>query len=133
VVKVLNHNRETFMTRILSMAALSAVAALFGIALGASSAPAQTASSGQPCGPVAYSAAEQKYVGVPCTAPTPQAEAGKAAPCGPVAYSAAEQKYVGVPCTAPTPQAEAGKPAPCGIVSYSVAEQRNVGIPCPQK
>ena len=52
-----------------------------------------------PCGPVAYSGAEQKYVGVPCTAPTPKAEAGKTAPCGPVAYSGAEQRYVGVPCT----------------------------------
>jgi hypothetical protein len=61
---------------------------------------AQTqASAPAPCGPVAYSNAEQKYVGVPCAPPTPKVEAGKAAPCGPVAYSNAEQKYVGVPCT----------------------------------
>ena len=52
-----------------------------------------------PCGPVAYSAADQKYTGVPCTPATPQVEAGKAAPCGPVSYSAADQKYTGVPCT----------------------------------
>ena len=50
------------------------------------------------CGPVAYSVADQKYVGIPCTAPTPKAEAGKAAPCGPVAYSVAEQRYTGIPC-----------------------------------
>jgi hypothetical protein len=47
---------------------------------------------------VAYSTAEQKHVGIPCTAPTPKAEAGQPAPCGPVAYSTAEQKHVGVPC-----------------------------------
>ena len=52
-----------------------------------------------PCGPVAYSNAEQKYVGIPCTAPTPKTEAGQSAPCGPVAYSVADQKYVGIPCT----------------------------------
>jgi hypothetical protein len=85
-----------------------------------------------PCGPVAYSAADQKYSGVPCTAPTPQAAAGTAAPCGPVAYSAADQKYSGVPCTAPTPKAEAGKPAPCGPVAYSAADQRTV-VPCATK
>jgi hypothetical protein len=86
-----------------------------------------------PCGPVAYSAADQKHVGMPCTAPTPQVEAGKAAPCGPVAYSVAEQKHVGVPCTAPTQKAEAGQPAPCGPVAYSVAEQKHVGVPCTTK
>ncbi len=93
-------------------------------------APAQAPA---PCGPVAYSAAEQKYVGIPCTAPTQKAEAGKPAPCGPVAYSQAEQKYVGVPCTAPAPQAEAGKAAPCGPVAYSNAEQKYVGVPCTQR
>src|SRR5882757_2223645 len=86
-----------------------------------------------PRGPVAYSVAEQKYVGVPCTPTTPKAEAGQAAPCGPVAYSVAEQRYVGIPCTAPTPKAEAGKPAPCGPVAYSVAEQKYVGVPCTHK
>ena len=59
------------------------------------SASAQTTPA--PCGPVAYSAAEQKYVGVPCNAATTQTDAGKPA-CGVVAYSNAEQKYVGVPC-----------------------------------
>jgi hypothetical protein len=91
---------------------------------------AQTAAPA-PCGPVAYSAADQKYVGVPCAAPTPTTEAGKTAPCGPVAYSVAEQRYTGVPCTAPTPKAEAGKAAPCGPVAYSVADQKYVGVPCP--
>ena len=81
------------MVRIVPMAA---VAALFGAAFAISSATAQTPTPG--CGPVAYSQSEQKYVGVPCTAPTPKVEAGKAAPCGPVAYSVAEQKNVGVPC-----------------------------------
>jgi hypothetical protein len=94
---------------------------------------AQTPQSPAPCGPVAYSAADQKYVGVPCSAPTPMADAGKPAPCGPVAYSAADQKYVGVPCTAPTPKAEAGKPAPCGPVAYSSADQKYVGVPCTTK
>ena len=75
-------------------------------------------------------AAEQKYVGVPCTPTAPKAEAGQSAPCGPVAYSVAEQRYVGIPCTAPTPKAEAGKPAPCGPVAYSAAEQKYVGVPC---
>ena len=56
------------------------------------------ASGKAPCGPVAYSVSEQKYVGVPCTAPTPKADASGKAPCGAVAYSVAEQKYVGVPC-----------------------------------
>jgi hypothetical protein len=83
-----------------------------------------------PCGPVAYSVAEQKYVGVPCAPTAPKAEAGQSAPCGPVAYSVAEQRYVGIPCTAPTPKAEAGKAAPCGPVAYSVAEQKYVGVPC---
>jgi hypothetical protein len=83
------------------------------------------------CGPAAYSVADQKYVGIPCTAPTPKADAGQAAPCGPVAYSVADQKYVGVPCTAQTPKAEAGKPAPCGPVAYSVSDQTYVGVPCP--
>ena len=45
------------------------------------------------------STAEQKYVGLPCTSPTPKAEAGNAAPCGPVAYSTADQNYVSRPCT----------------------------------
>jgi hypothetical protein len=55
-------------------------------------------SDGKPCGAVAYSVAEQKYVGVPCNAPATQTSDGK--PCGAVAYSVAEQKYVGVPCPA---------------------------------
>jgi hypothetical protein len=78
------------------------------------------------CGPEAYSAADQKYVGVPCTA----ASAGTSSPCGPEAYSAAEQKYVGVPCSAPAQKTADGKAA-CGAEVYSVAEQRYVGVPCP--
>src|SRR3954447_17743137 len=86
-----------------------------------------------PCGPVAYSAADQKYSAVPCTAPAATAEAGKPAPCGPGAYSAADQKYTGVPCTAPSQKAEAGKPAPCGPVAHSAADQKYVGVPCTTK
>jgi hypothetical protein len=111
-------------------ASLAAVASLAVFAPTGSQAQAKPPA---PCGAVAYSNAEQKYVGVPCTAPAPAVEAGKAAPCGPVAYSAAEQKYVGVPCTAPTQKAEAGKAAPCGPVAYSAAEQKYVGVPCTQK
>ena len=84
-----------------------------------------------PCGVAAYSVADQKYVSVPCTAPTTKAAEDAAAPCGPAAYSVAEQRYVGVPCTAATPKAEAGKAAPCGPVAYSVGEQKYVGVPCP--
>ena len=58
---------------------------------------AQTAAPA-PCGPVAYSNADQKHTGVPCTPATPKAEAGKGTPCGPVAYSNADQKHTGVPC-----------------------------------
>jgi hypothetical protein len=49
---------------------------------------------------VTYSVAEQKNVGIPCTAPTPQSADGKTAPCGIVAYSVADQRNVGVPCPA---------------------------------
>jgi hypothetical protein len=109
----------------------SSIAAMASLAvLAPTGSQAQTPAPAK-CGAVAYSVAEQKYVGVPCTAPAPKVEAGKPAPCGPVAYSAAEQRYVGVPCTAPTQKAEAGKPAPCGAVAYSVAEQKYVGVPCP--
>jgi hypothetical protein len=82
------------------------------------------------CGTEAYSAADQRYVGVPCPAGTSQA-AGTDKPCGPEVYSAAEQKYVGVPCTAPAPKVEAGQKAACGTEVYSVAEQKYVGVPCP--
>jgi hypothetical protein len=114
--------------------ALSIVAAFLATMASLTLAPvksqAQPAAAPAPCGPVAYSAADQKYTGVPCSAPAAQAGAS---PCGPVAYSAADQKYTGVPCTAPTPKAEAGKPAPCGAVAYSNADQKYVGIPCPTK
>ncbi len=56
-------------------------------------------SVGCPCGPVAYSVAEQEHVGLPWTSPTPKTEAGKASPCGPVAYSVADQNYASRPCT----------------------------------
>src|SRR5262249_21012514 len=82
------------------------------------------------CGPVSYSNADQKYVGVPCTPTTPQADASKTAPCGPVAYSNADQKYTGVPCAPPTPQTDASKSAPCGPVAYSNADQKYTGVPC---
>ena len=84
------------MMRMLPLSTLLAAAALGGAALAITSAAAQTQTPG--CGPETYSQAEQKYVGVPCTAPTPKAEAGKTAPCGPEVYSQAEQKYVGMPC-----------------------------------
>ncbi|MGZ5182324.1 MAG: hypothetical protein ACXWC2_17720 [Ramlibacter sp.] len=90
----------------LSLSGLAAAAALYGASFAISSAIAQTppaaaptqqlTSDGKPCGPVAYSAAEQKYVGIPCNAPSQQTSDGK--PCGAVAYSVAEQKYVGIPC-----------------------------------
>ena len=96
------------MMRMLSMSAFAA-AALFGASFAITSATAQTppaaapaaptqqmTSDGKPCGAVAYSVAEQKYVGIPCNAPAQQTSDGK--PCGAVAYSVAEQKYVGVPC-----------------------------------
>ena len=63
----------------LSLSAMAAAAALFGATFAITSATAQTTpaapaaaptqqmtSDGKPCGPVAYSAAEQKYVGIPC-------------------------------------------------------------------
>jgi hypothetical protein len=123
----------------LSLSALAAAAALCGASFAISSAIAQTppaaapeqqmTSDGKPCGAVAYSVAEQKYVGIPCKAAPHQTSDGK--PCGPVAYSVAEQKYVGVPCNGQTSQTSDGKP--CGAVSYSVAEQKYVGVPCPTK
>jgi hypothetical protein len=125
----------------LSLSALAAAAALYGASFAISSAIAQTppapaaaptqqmTSDGKPCGPVAYSPAEQKYVGIPCNAAPTQTSDGK--PCGPVAYSVAEQKYVGIPCNAPSQQTSDGKP--CGAVAYSVAEQKYVGIPCATK
>ena len=83
------------------------------------------------CGTEVYSAADQKYVGVPCPAATQNA-AGTNTPCGPEVYSAADQRYVGVPCTAPAPKVEAGKTAAaCGTEVYSVADQKYVGVPCP--
>jgi hypothetical protein len=108
----------------LPLSALVGAAALFGVSFAVSSAIAQTppaaapaqqqmTSDGKPCGAVAYSNAEQKYVGIPCNAPTQQTSDGK--PCGPVAYSNAEQKYVGIPCNAPTQQTSDGKP--CGAVA----------------
>jgi hypothetical protein len=84
------------MMRMLPLTTLVAAAALGGAALAITSATAQTQTA--PCGPEVYSQAEQKYVGIPCTAETPKTESGKAAPCGPEVYSVAEQKYVGVPC-----------------------------------
>ena len=125
----------------LSLSALAAAAALYGASFAISSAIAQTppapaaaptqqmTSDGKPCGPVAYSPAEQKYVGIPCNAPPTQTSDGK--PCGPVSYSAAEQKYVGIPCNAAPTQTSDGKP--CGPVAYSAAEQKYVGLPCPTK
>ena len=117
--------------------ALSIVAAslatMASLALAPAKSQAQPTAAPAPCGPVAYSAADQKYSGVPCSAPTPQADANGKSPCGPVAYSAADQRYSGVPCTAPTPKAEAGKAAPCGPVAYSAADQRYAGVPCPTR
>jgi len=127
------------MIRMLPLSALVAAAALCGATFAITSATAQTppaaapaqqmTSDGKPCGAVAYSVAEQKYVGIPCNAAPTQTSDGK--PCGPVAYSAAEQKYVGIPCNAPAQQTSDGKP--CGPVAYSAAEQKYVGIPCSTK
>ena len=85
------------MTRILFVAALCASSAL-----GLVAASAQTQGDSK-CGPVAYDAAKQTYVGVPCTQQNNQstnATGGKK--CGPVAYDVATQTYVGVPCSANT-------------------------------
>ena len=84
------------MMRMLPLSTLLAAAALGGAALAITSAAAQTQTPG--CGPETYSQAEQKYVGMPCTAETPKAGDSKAEPCGPEVYSVAEQKYVGMPC-----------------------------------
>ena len=81
------------MTRLLPLSTLIAAATLCGAAI-----TSATAQDKPKCGVAAYSAAEQRYVTVPCTAAAPKVEAGQKAPCGPVAYSAAEQRYVGVPC-----------------------------------
>ena len=62
----------------LSLSAFAAAAALCGASFAVSSAIAQTppaaapaqqqmTSDGKPCGAVAYSNAEQKYVGIPCS------------------------------------------------------------------
>jgi hypothetical protein len=112
------------------MLALTAFAASVAVTASMIALVPATAQTEPPCGPVAYSVADQRYVGRPCTPKTPQVEAGKSAPCGMEAYSVADQRYVSTPCTAPTPQAEPGKAAPCGPVAYSVAEQRYVGVPC---
>ena len=109
------------------VASFVSLAALAGVV---TASQAQTAAPAK-CGTEVYSAAEQKYVGVPCPAGTSTA-AGTDKPCGPEVYSAAEQKYVGVPCTAPTPKVEAGQKAACGTEVYSVAEQKYVGVPCSQ-
>jgi hypothetical protein len=113
--------------RTLVLSAFVAAAGLVGAAVAMSSASAQQ--QAQPCGPVAYSQADQKYVGVPCNAPSTKTSDGK--DCGPVAYSVAEQKYVGIPCNAPSTKTSDGKD--CGAVAYSVAEQKYVGVPCPTK
>lgn len=91
---------------------------------------AQTPPKAAACGTEVYSAADQRYVGVPCAAGTQNA-AGTSSPCGPEVYSAAEQRYVGVPCNAGTPKTADGKSVACGTEVYSVAEQKYVGVPCP--
>src|SRR5258708_20457091 len=103
----------------LSLSALAAAAALYGASFAISSAIAQTppaaaptqqmTSDGKPCGPVSYSAAEQKYVGIPCNAAPTQTSDGK--PCGPVPYPAPEQKYVAMPCKPPAHQTPAANPS----------------------
>jgi hypothetical protein len=124
----LNQLGKGFSMRTLVLSAFAATAGLVGAAVALSSASAQT--QAQPCGMVAYSQAEQKYVGVPCNAPAGKTSDGK--DCGPVAYSVAEQKYVGIPCNATSGQKTSdGKD--CGAVAYSVAEQKYVGVPCPTK
>ena len=64
------------MMRMLSLSALIAATALCGATIATAQTPApaapaaaptqQMTSDGKPCGAVAYSVAEQKYVGVPC-------------------------------------------------------------------
>jgi hypothetical protein len=81
------------MSRTLFIAAL-----LTSSAFGIIAANAQSTGDSK-CGPVAYDASKQTYVGVPCTQDT-QAQGSKK--CGPVAYDAATQTYVGIPCAANT-------------------------------
>lgn len=74
------------------------------VALAASPVTAQT-STGQACGPAAWSIADQRYVTVPCTAPIPKAEGGKAA-CGVPTWSIADQRHTVLPCTDPSTASE---------------------------
>jgi hypothetical protein len=116
----------------LSMTTLAAAAVLCGSALAMSSAKAQTPSANQPCGVETYSAADQRYVTLPCSGQQPQQTQGQQANCGIETYSAADQRYVGVPCSAETQKSSDGKES-CGIETYSVAEQKNGGVPCTHK
>ncbi|MBV8192948.1 MAG: hypothetical protein JO339_37400 [Alphaproteobacteria bacterium] len=119
--------------RMLSMTTLAAAAVLCGSALAMSSAKAQTPPANQPCGIETYSAADQKYVTVPCSGAAQQQQTqGQPANCGIETYSAADQKYVGVPCSAQVEKSSDGKES-CGIETYSVAEQKYVGVPCSHK
>jgi hypothetical protein len=122
--------------RMLSMTTLAAAAVLCGSVLAMSSANAQTPPASQPCGVETYSAADQRYVTLPCNGQQPQQQQqqtqGQPANCGIETYSAADQKYVGVPCSATVEKSSDGKES-CGIETYSVAEQKYVGVPCTHK
>jgi hypothetical protein len=116
--------------RMLSMTTFAAAAVLCGTAFAMSSAKAQTPPANQPCGIETYSAADQKYVTLPCGGATQQQQTqGQTANCGVETYSVADQRYVGVPCSAQTQNSSDGKES-CGVETYSVADQRYVGVPC---
>jgi hypothetical protein len=119
--------------RMLSITTLAAAAVLCGSALAVSSVKAQTPPANQPCGVETYSAADQRYVTLPCSGQQPQQQTqGQPANCGIETYSAADQRYVGVPCSATPQKSSDGKDA-CGVETYSVADQRYVGVPCAHK
>lgn len=87
---------------VVRIAATSLVA--LSAAFAASTVTAQS-STGQSCGPPAWSIADQRHVTVPCTAPTPKAEPGKAA-CGVPTWSIADQRHTVLPCTDPSTPSE---------------------------
>ena len=74
------------------------------VAFAASSAMAQS-NTGQACGPAVWSIADQRFVTMPCTVPTPKAEAGKAT-CGVPTWSIADQRHTVLPCTDPSAPSE---------------------------
>jgi hypothetical protein len=119
------------------MFSLMAATAVVALSAGFSVSPSTAQTAAQPCGVETYSAADQRYVTLPCSggqtaAPQQQTQGQAPANCGIETYSAADQRYVGVPCTATTQKSSEGKDS-CGVETYSVADQKYVGVPCAHK